>query len=322
MPERPGSERKTAADDARNSFHDHADPASPLDGQAGSRTRGDLSGPCGVVSSAIWIRPRQGCDASALRPPPSGDNRMWRRTAPRCRPVLQTGLSGFAGASWSSLLRPPTRRLPGQLQRALARYEGLHLIAFSHADLEAQRARLVTRGFEMQSMVRLPGRTGEEVSWSVLRTLPHVMPEGRIQFVYPHTPELSWPPGTTGHPNHADSLTGVVVCASEPDEAKDRFAAYLGRETDSDGLATDRGRVHIVGPEDAGDILPGFLPPSLPCIAAVTVMTTDLDETRGLSGTTALCRLLDLTAFCGSRRRMRSDATSGSTTETRIPRRT
>ena len=169
--------------------------------------------------------------------------------------------------------------LAGQLQRAIARYEGLHLIAFSHADLEAQRARLVTCGFEMQPIVRLLGRTREEVSWSVLRTLPHVMPEGRIQFVYPHTPELSWPPGSTEHPNHADSLTGVVVCTSEPDEVKNRFGAYLGRDTDSGGLATDRGRVHIVGPEDARKVLPDFSPRGLPCMPAVTVMTTDLGET-------------------------------------------
>ena len=175
--------------------------------------------------------------------------------------------------------------LAEQLRRALARYEGLHLIAFSHADLEAQRARLVKCGFDMQSIVRLRGRTKDldlhdEVGWSILRTLPHVMPEGRIQFVYPHTPELSWPPGSTDHPNHADSLTGVILYVEEPDEAKDRFGAYLGRDTDPDGLTTDRGRVQIVGAEDVGDFLPDFLPPSLPYIAAVTVMTTDLGETR------------------------------------------
>ena len=106
------------------------------------------------------------------------------------------------------------------------------------------------------------------------------MPEGRIQFVYPHTPELSWSLGSTAPPNHADSLTGVIVCAGEPDEAKDRFGAYLGRDTDPDGVTTDRGRVLIVGPEDAGDLLPDFHPPNLLCITAVTVMTTDLVHTR------------------------------------------
>ena len=175
--------------------------------------------------------------------------------------------------------------LSEQLRGALARDEGLHPIAFSHAYLEAQRVRIVKSGFDMQSIVRFRSRTRDpdlhsKVVWSILRTSPHVMPEGRIQFVYPHTPELSWPSGSTNHPNHADSLTGVIVCVGEPDKTKDRFGAYLGHETDSDGLTTDRGRVHIVGPEVAGDVLPDFLPPTLPYIAVVTVMTTDLDETR------------------------------------------
>ena len=216
----------------------------------------------GFAPSAIWQQQNVTADGTAL---PSGtSNRLVR---------LRRGFLEFLASTSDTPLAE-------QLRRALARYEGLHLIAFSHADLEAQRARLVKCGFEMQSMVRLPGRSREEVSWSVLRTLPHVMPEGRIQFVYPHTPELSWPPGTTEHPNHADSLTSVMVCTGEPGEAKDRFGAYLGRDTDSNGVSTDRGRMHIVGPEDAGSALPDFLPPSLPCIAAVTVMTSDLDETR------------------------------------------
>ncbi len=216
----------------------------------------------GFAPSAIWQQQNVVAGGAAL---PSGTaNRLVR---------LRRGFLEFLASTSDTPLAE-------QLRSALARYEGLHLIAFSHADLEAQRARLVKCGFEMQSMVRLPGRTREEVSWSVLRTLPHVMPEGRIQFVYPHTPELSWPPGSTEHPNHADSLTGVMVCAGAPDEVIDRFGAYLGRDSDPGGLATDRGRVHIVGPEGAREVLPDFLPPSLPCIAAVTVMTTDLDETR------------------------------------------
>ena len=98
-----------------------------------------------------------------------------------------------------------------QLRSALARYEGLHLIAFSHENLEAQRARLVKCGFDMQEIVRLRGRTRDvdlrhEVAWTILRTMPHVMPEGRIQFVYPHTPEWSWPPGSTDHPGVAPKL--------------------------------------------------------------------------------------------------------------------
>ena len=172
-----------------------------------------------------------------------------------------------------------------QLRNALARYEGVHLIAFSHTDLEAQRARLVKCGFDMQEVVRLRGRARDvglrhDVAWTILRTMPQVMPEGRIQFVYPHTPELSWPPGSTDHPNHADSLTGVIVCVGDPDEVKNRFGAYLGRDTETDGVTTDRGRVYIAALDDVGDFLPDFSPPGLPYIAAVTVRTTDLGKTR------------------------------------------
>jgi hypothetical protein len=89
-----------------------------------------------------------------------------------------------------------------QLRQALARYACLHLVALSHADLDAQRVRLTQSGFAMQEVVRLrrPAQTAgvsPEVSWSVLRTEPGVMAESRVQFVTSHTPELSWPPGST-----------------------------------------------------------------------------------------------------------------------------
>ena len=183
----------------------------------------------GFAPSAIWQQ--QNVAADGTLQPSGNSNRLVR---------LRRGFLEFLASTSDTPLSE-------QLRKALGRYEGLHLIAFSHADLQAQCARLVKCGFEMQSMVRLRGRTKDEVSWSVLRTLPHVMSEGRIQFVYPHTPELSWPPGSTKHPNHADSLTGVMVCVREPDETKDRFGAYLGCAMDPDGITTDRGRVLVVG---------------------------------------------------------------------------
>lgn len=179
--------------------------------------------------------------------------------------------------------------LAEQLRAAHARYEGLHLIAFSHANLAAQRSRLVASGFDMQPMVHMrrpvlePGLDGE-VAWSILRTLPGVMPEGRIQFVYPHTPELTWPPGSTDHPNRADSLTGVLVCVAEPEEAKSRYGAYLDRIAISDRFTLDRGVLRIAGPDDAAKLIPDFAPPSLPFIAAVAVASSDLDQTRRILG--------------------------------------
>ena len=72
----------------------------------------------------------------------------------------------------------------------------------------------------------------------------------------------------------------MIVCVGDPDEVKDRFGAYLGRDTQTVGVTTDRGRVYIAAVDDVGDFLPDFFPPRLPDIAAVTVMTTDLGEAR------------------------------------------
>ena len=175
--------------------------------------------------------------------------------------------------------------LADQLLEARARYAGLHLIAISHADLEAQRARLVASGFDMQQMVHLRRHVREhgiegEVAWSVLRPMPGVMPEGRIQYVYPHTPDLAWPPGSTEHPNGADSLTGILVCVADPAEGQERYAAFMDRQAGANGFETDRGFVRIVGVEEAAALLDAFEAPSLPFMAAATIATTDLDVTR------------------------------------------
>lgn len=176
--------------------------------------------------------------------------------------------------------------LADQLRTSLARYQGMHLIAFSQADLDALRERLTTAGFAMQPLVHLrrhaqdPGVDGE-VAWTVLRAEPGVMPEGRIQFVFPHTPELSWPPGSMDHPNRATALTAIVLCSGESQEALSRYAAYIGRPANGDRIVTDRGTLRIVDPNAATEIVPEWsAPPSLPFMAAVSVATADLDETR------------------------------------------
>ena len=160
-------------------------------------------------------------------------------------------------------------------------------MALSHADLVGQRARLEAAGFAMQPLVRMRRRAqepgsdgGSEVAWSILRTEPGVMPEGRIQFVYPHTPELAWPPASMVHPNRADSVTGVMLCVGDPTEATDRYASFLGRRADENVFSLDRGVLRVVGLEGAASRLSDFNPPDLPFIAAVTVATADAGETR------------------------------------------
>ena len=174
--------------------------------------------------------------------------------------------------------------LADQFRLANKRYEGLHLLAFSHADLETQRARLVEAGFSMQPMVHMRRRAQEygvdgEVAWSILRTEPGVMAEGRIQFVLPHTPELTWPAGSTEHPNCADALTGAIVCVADIKEATARYARYLGRAAVENRFNLDRGSILFVDPDSAEALSPGLSPPITPFIAAVSVATSDIKET-------------------------------------------
>ena len=88
----------------------------------------------GFAPSAI--RQQQNVAADGTVQPSGNSNRLVR---------LRRGFLEFLASTSDTPLSE-------QLRKALVRYEGLHLMAFSHADLEAQRARLVKCGFEMQAM--------------------------------------------------------------------------------------------------------------------------------------------------------------------------
>jgi hypothetical protein len=179
--------------------------------------------------------------------------------------------------------------LSDQLRTAMARYQGLHLIALTHTDMPAQRDRLIKAGFAMQDIVHLRRRVatpeGErQMAYSVLRTEPGEMAEGRVQMLTNHTPELLWTPGTTVHENRADALTGLLICVGDPVEAALRYGRFIGRAVKSaDGcaaIALDRGRLLLVDPGSAAAILPDLTLPDLPYIAAIGLRSADLAETR------------------------------------------
>lgn len=178
--------------------------------------------------------------------------------------------------------------LAAQLEAALRRHAGLHLIAFSHADIAATRARLVAEGFAMQPVVRLRRHREtpqgvREVAWSVLRPEPGTIPEGRVQFAYCHTPDLTWTPGAPAPGNGADGLGDLMVCVEDARAAATRFSGYVARaashrEGRSD-VALDRGRLVLVEPATAARMLPGFVPAPAPFIAGQS-LRADLAAVR------------------------------------------
>lgn len=186
--------------------------------------------------------------------------------------------------------------LADRLRAGLGRYAGLHVVALTHPDMAAQRRRLVADGFAMQEPVnlrrRVPTAEGERVmAYTVLRTGPDVMPEGRVQMLTTHTPELFWTPGATEHANLADGLTDLLVCVSDPVEAAARFARFAARPTrrrrDWIELALDRGRMLFADAAAVVRLIDGFKPPGMPYIVGQALRTrsvTAVDRTLRGSG--------------------------------------
>lgn len=134
---------------------------------------------------------------------------------------------------------------------------------------------------EMWRQADEAGATGE-VRWSILRTVPGEMREGRIQYVYPHAPDLSWPPDALRHPNGATALTGVLICTDDPAEARSRFATFVGRSAQSGRMDLARGLLSIQDGAECKRIIPDFSAPTLPFISAIAISVDDLDAAKAL----------------------------------------
>ena len=211
-------------------------------------------------------------------------NRTLSGTANRCA-MLELGYLEFLTAV-PSLDTPLTK----ELKDGLARYPGLHLIAFTCADAAAEHARLEQAGFALRPLVRLrrPSKTddGAEAmcAFSVIRPQPGEMAEGRIQTITQETPDVVWQPSMIARDNAIDMLSGVVVCADDPEEAVGRFERFTQKAPRAlDGridMPLERGCLSFVTPAALGDMVPGTAAPTTPYIAAVAMRSRDLDETR------------------------------------------
>lgn len=178
--------------------------------------------------------------------------------------------------------------LADQFKAALARYDGLHLIALSHGDIPATRARLVAAGFPMQDVVELRRRDrtlpdNPEVHFSVLRPQPGAMAEGRVQYVKPHTIDSVWRANTITTENGAEGLTDMLLVVNDPASVAARYGRYTGVAPVMRGglhaVPLDRGELVFASPIEAAARLPGFRALSLPFMAG-QALRADLAVTR------------------------------------------
>lgn len=174
--------------------------------------------------------------------------------------------------------------LAGQMNDAIDRYEGLHLVCFTTADAAATAARLDAGGFDLLPPVDLRRETLDgPASFTVLRMQPPGMPEGRIQFCTHYTPDAVWPERYLAGGNRARTLSGALLAMADPAEAADRFARFTGHDpvrTDVGHLLVlDRGALLFTDIATAEGIT-GRPAPSSPWIAAAILSDSGIDSLR------------------------------------------
>jgi hypothetical protein len=176
--------------------------------------------------------------------------------------------------------------LARELDTALERHAGLHLVAFAVADAAEAHARLGATGFRVRPLVQMQRPVETETgpataAFTIARIEPGVMPEGRIQILTHRTEQAVWQPRWLTHPNGAVALTDVVIAVANVDEVAQRFGRFTGRPVIANAtggaVALDRGRVQIMDTAAFTGLLPEISVPSLPFIGAYAIMVVSLD---------------------------------------------
>jgi acyl-CoA synthetase (AMP-forming)/AMP-acid ligase II len=197
------------------------------------------------------------------------------------------------------LFRTADAPLGRELDAAIGRHRGVHLVAFAVADAAGAHQRLGENGFRMRPLVELqrevdaeqssarssfpPPQGGREApsiaAFTVARIEPGEMPEGRIQLLTHRTESLVWQPRWLSHPNGALGLTSVMIAVRDFDEAARRFARLTGRPARASALGAtidlDRGRVELVGADTLSRMLQIPIP-SMPFIGAYAISVASL----------------------------------------------
>ncbi|UPY38075.1 VOC family protein [Sediminicoccus sp. KRV36] len=186
-------------------------------------------------------------------------------------------------------------RFDNGLGKFIARYEGLHILAMGMDDAEANLARMRRAGIPIPGVAHLERPVdkpdGPRAKFS---RLPYPdAPEGRLQLITHHTPELIWQERWMDHANQAVALTELVLVSAEPAVTAARLSKLTGlvieprlaggfllRFPGGAGVAGPRApametRVSILAPEDLPGTLPGIAIPDLPFMAGFFVQTAD-----------------------------------------------
>jgi hypothetical protein len=175
-----------------------------------------------------------------------------------------------------------------RMRTSIGRYVGQHLICFGTSESTRLHRHMSDAGFQPMPPVALQRQIGTETGegtarFTVLRVPPEVMPEGRVQIVEHHTPELLWQNRWLDHPNGATALLASIVCVGDVSEAAERFSRFAQAKVRRGANATtvetgDCGAVVIMG-TDAIRSAFGTAAPCLPWIAGTVLRVGDIERT-------------------------------------------
>jgi len=172
-----------------------------------------------------------------------------------------------------------------ELDAALARHAGIHLVAFAVADAAGAHRRLGESGFRMRPLVEMQrpvdaGAAPGTAAFTVARLEVGEMPEGRIQLLTHRTEDMVWQPRWLAHLNGALGLTRAVIAVEDVNEAAQRFARLTDRPARASArgqsIALDRGRIELVSAATFSQMLPHVPIPSLPFIGAYGISVASL----------------------------------------------
>ena len=212
---------------------------------------------------------------------PGGPVEKWG-VANRCI-MLRRGYLELMGVVDSALY---DNRVPD----SLARYEGIHILAFGCEDAASTADALAAAGFGatgVHALSRALGTPdGERLAkFNLVRLPPEEMPEGRVLAIEHLTPEYLWQERYLDHPNGARALTELVVCVEDVNEVARRYARYFGIPITQNGMGAECsllvGKIILIDHSGLRNVY-GIEPPSLPYAASFTISVSDLNQTRKL----------------------------------------
>jgi catechol 2,3-dioxygenase-like lactoylglutathione lyase family enzyme len=215
-----------------------------------------------------------------LPPPRLGADRPFVGTGNHCA-MLQQGYLELIGVT------DPAYR--GRLNADIARYQGIHIVAFGVDDSAAVARSFAAAGFGTASpqILERPVETQGETAvarFEIVDIPDRIVPEGHFFAIHHTTPELLWRPALMSHPNGAVKLTSLTVAVADPSD----FARRLGHALSATAIGDDgfrltlsAGQVRIVDSSWVATHV-STSTPALPYIAGVTLQVADLARTSSL----------------------------------------